>query len=81
MSDAYAKAAVEEEMGRRYAANPWDGDGPAWSSRRKRMRMRTEGLGEVERGEGKKRGEVKGEGEARYSEREWDDFERSLGYL
>lgn len=66
MSEPDAKAAVEEEMKRRYAPNPWDAPGPRRSRRKPR---RVEEVGGLESREG-----------LRYSEEQWDLFEGSLGY-
>lgn len=66
MSEADAKAAVEEEMKRRCAPNPWDAPGPRRSGRKPR---RAEEVGGLESGEG-----------SRYSEEQWDLFEGVLGY-
>ncbi|KAL9076805.1 MAG: hypothetical protein Q9161_000790 [Pseudevernia consocians] len=70
MSDSHAKAAVEEEMKRRYAPNPWDAPGPR---RLKPQRIPSVGSSQGERCPESK--EV-----LRYSEEEWDLFERVLGY-
>lgn len=72
MSESRAKAEVEEEeMKRRYAPNPWDAPGPR---RVRPRRIAAEvGSGKEERCEGSKEG-------PRYSEEQWDLFERRVGY-
>ena len=72
MSDAAAKAAVAEEMRRRYSPNPWDAPGP----RRPRPQRRTPAAKEEKVDERSEEGR-KAEG---YSEEQWDLFERQLGY-
>ena len=72
MSDAAAKAAVAEEMSRRYSPNPWDAPGP----RRPRPQRRTP-VDKKEKVEERSEEARKAEG---YSEEQWDLFERQLGY-
>ena len=70
MSDSHAKAAVEREMKRRYAPNPWDAPGPRMPTP---PRVPTVGSSLGEKCSGSK-------GVLRYIEEEWDLFERVLGY-
>ena len=67
MSVADAKQVVEEEMGRRYAPNPWDAPGP----RRPRR---------IQKVEEEEEEEEESTGGLRYSEEQWDLFEGFLGY-
>ena len=81
MSDAAARAAVAEEMSRRYSPNPWDAPGP----RRPRPQRRTpvarkEKVEEVEKEMVEEdRSEEAGKTEG-YGEEQWDLFERQFGY-
>ena len=70
MSASDAKAAVEEEMKRRYAPNPWDAPCPR---RLKPQRFLKVGNGMGELGPDSR-------DTSRHSEEEWDLFERVLGY-
>ena len=74
MSDAAAKAAVAEEMRRRYSPNPWDAPGP----RRPRPQRRTP-VAKKEKVEEEERSEEAKTAEG-YSEEQWELFERQLGY-
>ncbi len=70
MSASDAKAAVEEEIKRRYAPNPWDAPSP--------RRLKPQRVLQV----GKRRGEQDSDSRdtSRHSEEEWDLIERVLGY-
>ncbi len=70
MSASDAKAAVEEEMKRRYAPNPWDAPGPR---RLRPQRVSKVGYRKEEQGPDSRDA-------LRHSEEEWDLFERVLGY-
>ena len=74
MSDAAARAAVAEEMSRRYSPNPWDAPGPRRPRPQRRILVAEEEKMVEERS---KEAEGKAEG---YSEEQWDLFERRLGY-
>lgn len=93
MSDEVARAAVAEEMKRRYSPNPWDAPGP----RRPRPQRRTtvakkEKVEEVKKEEVEEDKEEEAEKETveestseeprkteGYSEEQWDLFERQFG--
>ena len=70
MSESDAKAAVEEEVKRRYAPNPWDAPGP--------RRLRPQRMLEAETRKGEQGSDSRET--SRHSEEEWDLFERVLGY-
>lgn len=71
MSESQAKAAVDEEMSKRYAPNPWDAPAP----RRLKQQQR---ISKVDRMKGEQSTGLVGG--SRYSEEQWDLFECRLGY-
>ena len=73
MSDAEAKAAVAEEMSRRYSTNPWDAPGPRRPRPQRRMEVAKKEKAEEQRSEEKRKAEG-------YGEEQWDLFERQFGY-
>ena len=86
MSDAAAKAAVAEEMNRRYRSNPWDAPGPRRPRPQRKIPVATKEKAKEQGGEEetRKAEERRSEEEERkaegYGEEQWDLFERQFGY-